>query len=95
VLGSIPVLSFAKENRMQSENDRIIADLMEQLIESGPDGMASAFTALMNLAMRIERERHLGAQADKRSPERSGYANGYKPKEDRHGRRTLSLYQPH
>ena len=45
---------------MQFENDRIIADLMEQLIENGPDGMASAFTALMNLAMRIERERHLG-----------------------------------
>jgi transposase-like protein len=42
--------------------------------------MASAFTALMNLAMRIERERHLGAQAYERSPERSGYANGYKPK---------------
>ena len=34
---------------------------MERLIESGPDGMAAAFTALMNLAMRIERERHLGA----------------------------------
>jgi hypothetical protein len=30
---------------MQSENDRIVAQLMEQFIESGPDGMAAAFTA--------------------------------------------------
>lgn len=38
---------------MPSENDRIIADLMEQLIESGPDGMASAFIALTNLAGKV------------------------------------------
>ena len=79
---------------MQFENDRIIADLMEQLIESGPDGMASAFTALMNLAMRIERERHLGAQAYERSPERSGYANGYKPKKIDTAAGTLSVQVP-
>jgi putative transposase len=30
--------------------------------------------------MRIERERHVGAQAYERTPERSGYANGYKAK---------------
>ncbi len=79
---------------MQFENDRIIADLMEQLIENGPDGMASAFTALMNLAMRIERERHLGAQAYERSPERSGYANGYKPKKIDTAAGTLSVQVP-
>lgn len=53
---------------------------MEQLIESGPDGLASAFTAMLNLAMQMERERHLGATAYERSPDRIGYANGYKPK---------------
>jgi hypothetical protein len=41
------VLFFAKENRMQFENDKIIADLMGQLILPNPDGMASAFTAPM------------------------------------------------
>ena len=65
---------------MQTRDDRIIAELMEQLIETGPEGMASAFTALLNLAMRLERERHVGAQAYERTPERSGYANGYKAK---------------
>ncbi len=65
---------------MQTPHDRTVAELMEQLIETGPEGMAAVFTAMLNLAMRIERERHVGAQAYERSPERSGYANGYKPK---------------
>ena len=58
---------------MQDRNDRIVADLMEQLIETGPDGMAGVFTALFNLAMRVEREQHLGARAYERTPERGGY----------------------
>ena len=81
VPGHILVLPFAKENRMQTTtDDRIIADLMEQLIETGPDGMAATFAAMLNLAMRIERERHLGARAFERTPERTGYANGTRPK---------------
>ena len=65
---------------MPEAQGTIIAALMEQLIESGPDGMAQAFTALFNLAMRLERERFLAAEPYERSPERRGYANGYKPK---------------
>ena len=57
---------------MQTPHDRTVAELMEQLIETGPEGMAVAFTAMLNSAMRIERERHAGAQAWERSPERSG-----------------------
>jgi putative transposase len=65
---------------MQAQQDRVIAALMEQLIKAGPEGMAQAFTALFELAMRLERERHLEAALYERSPERRGYANGYKPK---------------
>ncbi|WP_207462082.1 IS256 family transposase [Azospirillum sp. SYSU D00513] len=65
---------------MPEPQDTIIATLMEQLIQAGPDGMAQAFTALFNLAMRLERERHLGAEPYERSADRRGYANGYKPK---------------
>jgi len=64
---------------MPPEIDRIFAELMEQLIESGPAGMASAPPALLNLAMRIERERRLGAQAYERTPDRAGHANGDTP----------------
>jgi len=79
---------------MQDRNDRIIAELMEQLIESGPDGMASAFTTLLNLAMRLEREQHLGARAYERTPERGGYANGYKPKRLDTAAGTLTVQVP-
>ena len=65
---------------MQDHHDRIVAALMEQLIETGPEGMAQAFTALFNLAMRPERDQHLGAGLHERAEGRRGYANGYKPK---------------
>jgi putative transposase len=65
---------------MAQAQDTVVAALMEQLIAEGPDGMAQVFTALFNLAMRLERERFLGAGLYERSPERRGYANGYKPK---------------
>ncbi len=58
---------------MRTSDARIIAELMEQLIETGPEGMASAFTAMLNLALRFERERHVGAQACERTPERNGF----------------------
>src|SRR5512144_266301 len=69
-----------KEDRMSQGQDRIIATLMEQLIVEGPDGMAQVFTALFDLAMRLERERFLGAGLYERNPDRRGYANGCKPK---------------
>src|SRR5512147_2187490 len=69
-----------KEDRMLQGQDRIIATLMEQLIAEGPDGMAQVFMALFDLAMRLERERFLGAGLYERNPERRGYANGCKPK---------------
>src|SRR5512132_3457182 len=46
---------------MSQTQDTIVAALMEQLIAEGPDGMAQVFTALFNLALRLERERFLAA----------------------------------
>ena len=65
---------------MQGHQNTVIATLLEQLIKEGPDGMAQAFTALFELAMRLERERHWEAGLHERNPERRGYANGDKPK---------------
>ena len=65
---------------MSETEGRVIAELMEQLIAHGPEAMGEAFTELVNLAMRLERERFLGAGRYERTPERRGYANGYKPK---------------
>ena len=65
---------------MRDTQGKVIAALMEQLIQTGPEGMAEAFTALFNPAMRMERDRHLGAGRYERGDARQGHANGYKPK---------------
>lgn len=65
---------------MWSDQDSALEALMEQLIENGTEEMASVFAGLFNLAMRIERERFLGAGHYERTPERRGYANGTRPK---------------
>ncbi len=65
---------------MRRDQDNALEALMEQLIESGTEEMASVFAGLFNLAMRIERERFLRAGHYERSSERRGYANGSKPK---------------
>jgi len=55
-------------------------DAMEMLIENGFDGMADVLRILLNEAMKIEREDCLSAGAYQRTPNRKGYANGFKPK---------------
>ncbi len=65
---------------MDDWKDTAIEAVLEQLIETGPDDIASVFARASELAMRIERERFLGAGHYQRTPERRGYANGTKPK---------------
>ncbi len=68
--------------------------LMEQLIETGPEDMAAVFAGLFNLAMRIERERFLGAGHYERTPGRRGYANGTRPKKIDTPAGTVTLQVP-
>lgn len=65
---------------MDRRKDTALEAVLEQLIEDGPGGIASVFARAFELAMQIERERFLGAGHYERTPERHGYANGYKPK---------------
>ncbi len=65
---------------MRSEHDTAIEALMEQLMANGSEDMGAVFASLFDLAMRIERERFLGAEHYERTPLRRGYANGTKPK---------------
>jgi putative transposase len=65
---------------MPEHQDKIVAALMERLIAHGPEDMGGVFAALFNLALRLERERFLGAGLYERTAERRGYANGYKAK---------------
>ena len=56
---------------------------IEYLEQIGKQGMAylpELIRILVNAAMQTERQKHLGASPYERTPERQGYANGYKPK---------------
>ena len=79
---------------MRKDQDSALEALMEQLIENGCEDMAPVFAGLFNLAMRIERERFLGAVHYERSAERRGYANGVKPKKIDTPAGTLRLQVP-
>ena len=79
---------------MRQEQDTEIERLMEQIISSGSEDMASVFAGLFNLAMRIEREQFLGAGHYERAIDRRGYANGYKAKKLDTPAGTLSLNVP-
>ena len=56
------------------------SELAEALISQGLDALPEVIQILINTAMRIERERHVGAGAYERSPDRKAHANGYKEK---------------
>ena len=65
---------------MDKRQDTTVEALLEHLIEHGPDDIGTVFARAFELAMRIERERFLGAGLYERTAERRGYANGYKSK---------------
>lgn len=55
-------------------------EILEQIAVEGLEALPELIRILINEAMRLERDQHLGAGPYERSPERKGYANGYKPK---------------
>ena len=57
-----------------------LLEVAEVIMEKGLSGMPTVMEIILNEAMRIERERHLNASMYERTDERTGYANGYKPK---------------
>lgn len=58
----------------------VVASAMELLSREGFEGFPEALRILLNEAMKAERSAALGAGPHERTPERRGYANGYKAK---------------
>jgi transposase-like protein len=58
----------------------LTTELLEQISAEGFDYLPEMIRIVVNAAMQAERQKHLGAEPYERSPERRGYANGYKPK---------------
>ena len=55
-------------------------EILEAITAGGLETLPELIRILVNEAMILEREEHLGAAAYERTPERRGYANGYKSK---------------
>ena len=62
------------------DDSTLSATLLEQLTTSGMDALPELFRVLLNAAMQIERQKHLGAAPHERTEQRTGHANGYKDK---------------
>ena len=55
-------------------------EILEQIAADGMEAVPELIRILINEAMQLERDQHLGAGPYERSPMRQGHANGYKPK---------------
>lgn len=62
------------------EKSSALMAVLQPLIENGFDGLGDMMAVAVNFAMELEREKHLGATAHERTPTRTGYANGFKPR---------------
>jgi transposase-like protein len=65
---------------MRQHQSNGFESIMETVMATGSDDMGAVFGRLFNMAMQVERERFLNAQAYERTEGRRGYANGFKPK---------------
>ena len=66
---------------MTYQNEFTLSEaLLGQLSTDGLDALPTLFQVLLNAAMQIERQKHLGAAPHERTEERTGHANGYKDK---------------
>ncbi len=61
-------------------NCTLSKELLEQIVAQGLDAVPEMIRTIINTAMQLERQEHLGAGPYERTLERRGYANGFKPK---------------
>jgi transposase-like protein len=81
ILYFVTLKTKGEENMTHPNPDsNIYEEVLKLLMENGSDELAQAFQILLNQAMLIERSQALNAQPYQRTPDRQGYANGFKPK---------------
>jgi putative transposase len=62
------------------DNYTLSRELLERIAKEGFDIAPILLRQIMNLAMEIERQKHIGAKPYEQTAERKDYGNGYKPK---------------
>lgn len=77
------------------DKNNLLQKILEVLISEGVEGFKPILEWLLNEAMKMERSNFLGADHYERSPERKGYANGFKEKSilTRHGKSLVRIPQ--
>lgn len=78
----------------EDPHQTIAANVLDPILNCGLEGLPDAVAALINHAMRIEREHHIGAGPYQRTEQRDGYANGFKERQLNTRLGTLSLRVP-
>jgi putative transposase len=63
-----------------STNCTLPEEWLEEISQQGLAYLPELIRIIINTAMQIERQKHIGAGPYERTAERQGYANGYKPK---------------
>lgn len=76
-------------------NDTLMPELLKLVTSNGTGSMLEVFQRLLNEAMKLERAEALCAEPYERSAERTGYANGFKPRtiQTRMGAMTVEIPQ--
>jgi len=70
-----------KGDQMTHQEDyNLSSDVIEELTQNGINAIPDLFRVLLNSAMQAERSKYLQANKYERTEERTGHANGYKPK---------------
>ncbi len=67
--------------RLSQEQCTSQTDILQALIDGNGSDLLEILRLLLNSAMVLERTQHLNATQYQRTTERTGYANGYKPKQ--------------
>ena len=62
----------------ENPNTELPDHALNAILTHGLEGLPQAISTLINQAMLIERERHIGAATYQRTENRDGYANGFK-----------------
>jgi len=67
---------------MNKQTDSTLQDQLIKILfaEGLGDGLVNIAQLIMNAAMLIERENHIGADPYQRGVQRNGHANGFKPR---------------
>jgi len=65
----------------EDPNQTLPESILNPILNSGMEGLPEAIAVLVNQAMLIERQNHIGAAPYQRSEQRDGHANGFKERQ--------------